>query len=268
MTTLPPSYCGNPHGLISFDKNCTACSVGEYREKQNAKLEEGKPRSYATGGAGPEDLTQVKLILVSDLSGHYEALAGYPFVDISNEKGERNKKGLLNPHNAGGFIRMALELMYGLDTYNEVWCTNALKCDPGAKKPLFNTQTKPCVMRWLQNEFTYLDEYCPTAPILIAGGTAFEAIKLIYPVEAKLLNERKLNGCRRRSDITLGRHPAVFTLNPARAARCEARIETEVQYRRGLLQITKNDWLYPALPGSPLYSYIEDLKFLRPYLTS
>jgi hypothetical protein len=266
MAERPPSYLRSPHPLIPFDPTCRACDVGDRREYHNAKKEEKDPKETAVGGAGPDDLSKVRLIVISDFCGPYEATNGYPFVSTREEQGEYQKSGLLRPNNAGGFLRMILEAMYNLDTYNEVWMTNALKCNPGKNKPLFNTQVKKCALRWLCNEFSVLDNYVPQVPVLVAGSTAFDAVCLLFPEEGPMLKELKLNGCRRRKDLTLANHPAIFTLNPSRAARCEPRIETGYKFRKGRIHVTSNDWLYPPLPGSPLYSYIEDIKCLARFM--
>ncbi len=262
----PGTYLGNSHPLIAFNRDCVACSAGAKREYYNGQKEEKEPKEKAVSGAGPDDLSQVKLIVISDFAGPYEATSGYPFVSNRDGQSDRLKNGLLRSNNAGAFLRMALEMMFNLDTYHDVWCTNAMKCNPGKNKPLFSTQVKPCSQLWLQNELLVLDQFVPTVPILVAGGTAFEAVKCIYPEEGKLLNELKLNGCRRRTNLTLGQHPAVFTLNPSRAARCEPKIETGYKLKKGRVHVTSNDWLYPPLPGSPLYSYLKDLRCLRPFL--
>jgi hypothetical protein len=265
-TARPGTYLGASHPLIPFDRTCRACSAGDKREYYNGQKEENQPKEFAVGGAGPDDLSKVKLIVISDFTGPYEATTGYPFVSNREGQDERQKNGLLRSNNAGGFLRMALEMMFGLDSYHDVWCTNAMKCNPGKNKPLFNTQVKKCAQLWLQNELLVLDDYVPTIPILVAGGTAFETVCLLYPEEGKYLASQKLNNCRRRTDLTLGQHPAVFTLNPSRPARCEPKMETGYKLKKGRVHITNNDWLYPPLPGSPLYSYLRDLRCLKPFL--
>lgn len=266
MTERPLSYQRLPHPLMQFDSGCTECALGHTREYYNEQEEDESKRKYAVGGAGPDDLTKVKLICVSDHISHYEAQESYPFVSTIELHGERTKNGLLRPNNAGSFLRMALNMMFDLDTYNDVWMTNALKCDPGKNKPKFNQHVKPCALHWLQTELQILDEHAPNTPLLIAGGTAFEAMKLLYPEQARMLTTLKLNGCRRRDDIRLGNRPAVFTLNPSRPSRCEPRLESRVAYVKGQYRIKRNEWLYPPLKGSPVYSFIEDLKFLAPFL--
>ena len=267
---LPSVYYGEEHPIIKINPDCKHCPLGPVRIHRNAaQAEEENPQySHVVPGAGPDDLTQVKLIVISDFAGHWEALNKYPFFDTHAESGDRFKKGLLRSYNAGGYLRMILKKIYGLDTYHDVWMTNALKCDPGKRKPIVNTHVKPCALRWLKIELEHLEEYVPGVPLLIAGTTAFEAMKLLYKDQANLLNSLKLNGCRRRNDIRLGRRPAVFTLNPARPARCAPKFESDVRYVKDKYVVRKNDWVPPELylPGSPNYSFVQDLLFLREFL--
>jgi hypothetical protein len=267
---LPSAYCNEPHPIIPIDAHCTLCPLGKVRNARNAAqaLEDKPEYSLVVPGAGPDDLSQVRLIVISDFAGHYEASNGQPFFDTHKHMGATYKKGLVRPYNAGGYLRMMLGRMYGLDTYNDCWLTNALKCDPGKRKPLINVHVKPCALRWLRLELQHLDEVAPQVPILVAGGTAFESMKLLYKDQAQTLDNFKLNGCRRRTDIRLGKHPAVFTLNPARPARCAPRLETEVRYSKGQYVVRKNEWINPELylPGSPGYSFVQDLLILREFL--
>ena len=165
-------------------------------------------------------------------------------------------------------MRMALELMYGLDTYHDTWITNALKCDPGKRKPLESQHLKPCATQWLGSELALLNEYAPTVPLLIAGPQAFRALKILYPKETSRMKSLGFNGCRRRGDLRVYSRPVVMCDNPARAARSEPKIETRVGYGKEGWKVTRNEWLYPTLPGSPIHSFIQDLKFLKPFLES
>lgn len=267
---LPSVYCGEPHPIIPINTSCKLCPLGYIREQRNTQeAEKENPQfSHVVPGAGPDDLSQVKLIVISDFAGHWEALNKYPFFDTHRESGERFKKGLLRPYNAGGYLRMILNKIYGLDTYKDCWFTNALKCDPGKRKPLISKHVKPCALKWLKLELQHLEEHCPTAPLLIAGSTAFEALKLLYKEHAGMLSDLKLNGCRRRKDIVIGGRPTVFTLNPARAARCAPRFESDVRYKNSQYIVKRNEWIPPELylPGSPNYSFVQDLLILREFL--
>jgi hypothetical protein len=267
---LPSAYCGEPHPIIPINTGCMGCQLGYVRTARNAQqAEEENPQySHVVPGAGPDDLSKVRLIVVSDFAGHWEALNKYPFFDTHKASGERFKKGLLRPYNAGGYLRMILNKLYGLDTYHDCWLTNALKCDPGKRKPLVNTHVKPCTLKWLKIELEHLEEHCPKIPMLIAGTTAFEALKLLYKEHSGMLSDLKLNGCRRRKDIVIGGRHVVFTLNPARPARCAPRFESNVRYKDGQYVVKKNDWVPPELylPGSPNYSFVQDLLILRDFL--
>jgi len=210
-------------------------------------------------------LKSVKLILLSDYPGHYEETYGWPQVDINAIKGE-HKNGLLLPRNSGAFIRLMLEKLLGLDSYREVWITNAVKCNPSQAKVIESTHLKPCVRQWLGPELLVLDQECPQVPLLVAGLQAFRAVKMLYRTEAPQLEALGFNGCRRRSDLTLNGRPVVFAPNPARPARSEARLESSVVFSKGKWMVSENYWLYPPPIGSPVHSFIEDLKFLAPHL--
>jgi hypothetical protein len=267
----PTRYLAGDHPIIRCDTKCTICPLGKVREARNKKATEAnmandgsrrtEPLSLVAPGAGPDDVNDVKLIVISDFSGHWEAANGEPFWDTRRgENGDRLKSGLLRPYNAGGYIRYKLNQIYGLNTYDDCWVTNVLKCDPGARKPLLHTHVKPCVLSWLKLELETLPS---TVPMLVCGSLAFRGLRLLYP---KVLDGMGLNDCRRRSDLKLGRHPTVFTLNPARPARCEPRIESTTKYKKGNNVVTSNQWLTPYLPGSPSWSFHQDLLMLKPYL--
>lgn len=255
---------------ITHDPDCRHCTLGKMRAAYNSSKEEHQPIEYSVGGSGPRDLTKVRLIVISDFCGAYEAQNQIPQFDSRTIKNEyqtnkRAKTTLLNSLNAGATMRMALQLMYGLNTYNDCWITNAVKCNPMKVNIIVSTHLKPCMTKWMSPELAILDHFCPEAPMLIAGGVAFNAINLQYPQ----LGLKNLNSCRRRGDIRIGKRPVIFTDNSAKAARSQPKIESEggVRHKNGRITITKNEWLFPVLPGTPVYSFIEDLKFLSPYLT-
>lgn len=265
MDEKPRTYHAKPHPLARQDLHCEACGLGKNRERANSKKKDSDPIKTCVPGAGPDDLKNVKLILISDYPGHYEELHGYPQYDSTISR-EKFKNGLLQARNSGAFIRMALNRMYGLDTYNDMWITNAVRCNPNQLKVIENAHIKPCVGLWLGPELALLDEHAPNAPILVAGQHAFRAIKQLYKKEAAELNKLGLNGCRRRDDIRLGSRPAIFAPNPVRAARSEFRIETQLMFLDGKWRVSSNRWLYPQPVGGPVTSLIEDLKFLRKFL--
>lgn len=262
------AYCkSTEHPIIQHDKDCTHCALGHNRVRHNqvhAEEEKFIPQ-FSVGGAGPQDLTQVRLIVISDLVGHYESVSNEPMHDVSADR-ESRKRGLLQPLNAGAFMRMSLSLMYGLDTYTDCYFTNAIKCNPNQLKPLENQHMRPCSKHWLEQELQLLDKYCPTVPILVAGSMAFKALCFIYKKEMETAAGIKHNNCRRRKDLMLNEHPLVVTFNPAGAARSMPKIETEVKERKSGLWVTKNEWLFPQLPGSPVDKFVRDLYPLAQYL--
>lgn len=268
LDKLPKTYKKESHPVIEMDDQCLKCELGVRTKRINnsppGRKEEGRLRHCSVGGAGPDDLSKVKLIILSDHPGHYESREThvFPMVDISLE--QNSSKGMLRSRNAGAFLRRALNLMFDLDTYNDCWITNAVKCNPFEQSIIESKHLKPCVNQWLISEFSLLKEYCPTAPLLVAGSHAFRACKLMYRKDAAFLQQLGLNGCRRRGDIVLDGRPVIFTDNPAKICRCEAMIETEVKTKKGRVSVTKNDWFY--LPGSPVYGFVEDLKFLSDFL--
>lgn len=274
---ITTTYHSDGHPIIGLDKHCVACTLGENNVAHNER-HEGEEKftpHYAIPGAGPLDLDKVRLIVISDYPGHYETQSQEPMFDITRIREERKKnryqktgEGILHSRNAGCILRMSLNLMYGIDTYEECWITNALKCNPVKVTPHETKHLKVCALKWLSKELYYIDQFKPYIPILIAGNQAFKAMKYIYKDKENLLKEYGLQGCRRRTDIKLGEHPAIFTFNPAVAARSEPRIETAIRENKGKTYITTNDWLYPLLPGSPLHKFIGDLSLLNPYLNN
>jgi uracil-DNA glycosylase family 4 len=238
--------------LIPFDTGCTRCKIGQAKNNEKKKA--------SVGGAGPQDLTQVKLIVISDHPGWYEEKEGYPFVH-KQEFQERQGKKTIDPiRNAGALIRDMLHGLFGLDTYQEVYATNILKCDPG-KVTALDSHYRTC-SAWLSSEFEVLDEYCPTVPILIAGAKATRHLHRTFP-DFKLGKEG-INYLRRRKGVKIKSHPAVFTYNPAQVARSEPRIETIANPKNR--RIKESDWMYPPLPGSPTDIMVRDLELLEPFL--
>lgn len=263
------TYLPNNHPKIKHNEECTHCTLGLNRVRHNKvhEEEENFVKQLSVGGAGPEDLTKVKLIVVSDYPGHYECVSREPMHDATKDRAAR-KRGLLQPYNAGGYLRMSLQLMYKLDTYEDCWITNAIKCNPNQLKAIDNQHTRPCSTRWLNMELKALDEYVPQVPILVLGNQALAGVCHVYGKQAAHINKLKVNGCRNREDLKVGEHPLVVTFNPAVAARSLPKIETAIKYNsRNEVVITSNEWLYPVLPGSPVDLFIKSLYPLAPYLT-
>lgn len=247
----------SPPQDINFCNTCTRCSIGQ--EKENDQ------KALAVGGAGPNDLSQVKLIVISDHPGFYEERYGFPFVDKQElqkyefEKGKRKKKPDHN-RNAGSLLREVLNDRFGLDTYKDCYMTNVLKCDPG-KRTILDSHLCSCAS-WLRSEFLTLDKHCPKAPILVGGTKAVRALHYTFK-DFQTVSKGGINKLRRRSDIRLGSRPVVFTYNPAIIARSDRRVEINVDKRS---KRVKSSRLCPPLPGSPLYFLIEDIEFLRYFL--
>lgn len=255
-SNLPTTYREGTeyHPFIKFSRTCTACYLGE---------------GFAVGGAGPDDLTDVKLIVVSDHIGAYERKVDYPFYDNDSDRQPRRQRNrrqtVLGFRNAGSMLRYVLSAQFGLDTYNEVYLTNAIKCEP-TKQKADEKHAKVCVRTWLLNEFATLDLYAPTAPVLIAGNMAFRGLKYLQPELANSLG-KSLHVCRRTNHHRLNDHPLVFTVNPAVPARAEFRIERQVSVNSAnKYQVDSVEVLSP-LPGSPVWAFYQDIELLRPFLS-
>lgn len=263
--TKPLTYKDEEHPLIEFDRRCKLCSLGK-----------GK----AVQGAGPNELENVKLIVISDHPGHYEESNGYPFHANDGETvpqrvnyGRMNgKKEVPNFPNAGKYIRDLLDELYGLDTYNEVWMTNAVKCNP-RDKTISPKHVNKCTRYHLLRELTEINKVNPTIPILIAGRYAFDCIKYL---DKNLKNRlgTSLKKVRRTNSYRLWTHPLVFTYNPASVRDAEFRKETDI----GFTELTKKDKFkvrhihkierLPELPGSPRWIFRKDVKYLDDFLVS
>ena len=236
---------------IPIDRACNNCPMGH-----------GK----AVAGAGPEELTQVKLIVLGDHSGHYEEDVGVPFVSNDSKRMPRRLKNgqmsIEKPRNAGSLLRLHIGKL-NLDPDKDVWLTNAAKCNPGKNKPK-ETDAKKCVRTWFEDELAILDRHVPHAPILIAGNLAFKAISAIY--KDCSFSKETLKSCRRTSGHTLMGHPVFFTYNPASVARSEWGIEdTVMMLNNGRVHVTSKTTL-PSLPMSPLWIFEKDLELLDKYL--
>lgn len=246
------SYNRLPHPLISFDRSCKDCTLGNSNTTDKTKC---------VGGAGPNDLSLVKLIIISDHPGFYEQQRGMPFVNNQIKyKGDSSEK--FNEWlNAGALLRMTLSNMFNLNTYNDCYMTNVIKCEPG-KNLISNVHIKTCV-KYLKQELNILDYHCPTAPILIAGNKAFKSFKQI----CSDLQSSKfgLQDCRRRTGLVYNQHPLVFTVNPASCCKTTFRIETDIYKYDDLIYIpTKKD--YPILVGSPIWMWLRDLELLSEHI--
>ncbi|MFB6283765.1 MAG: uracil-DNA glycosylase family protein [Halobacteria archaeon] len=245
----------------------------------------------AVGGAGPDDLSKVKLVVVSDYPGGYEAEVGYPFWSNDTSPRKINRGQLKGKYTtpsyptAGRYIRETLYRLFGLDTYEEVWCTNAIKCTKfgpeGEDRTIASKHRRKCVRTHLLTELSEIHKHNPDCPILIAGQEAFRAI---YFLDSKLFQELdrlKLRRARRTNHFRLWGHPLVFTFNPATVKDNEFRIESQQGYDLGFAtirdrasgfdvnKITRVERLpssFEYFVGSPRWIYEQDLAFLRPFL--
>lgn len=285
--SLPPTYCKQLHDVIEFDPYCNHCELGQRLQKHNKRVleleqKENKTNNdtayrkkesllYSVGGAGPNfsDFSSIRLIILSDFPGSYESDSKnlFPMVDVLRDQVPR-RNGLVKRRNAGSMLRFALNSMYNLDTYHDCWITNTLKCTPMDTTPLESKHVKPCVTKWLSNEFYLIDQYLPNTPLLVAGSLAFNSLKLLYKEDSVWLNKLSFKDSRRRSDLKIGptKRPLVVTYNPAAIARSEPTITTSFKSSRKLSLPSHNEWLYPPLPGSPLSSFIKDLFMLSSFL--
>lgn len=273
-----PTYNGSQHKLIQFNRECNLCplSCGE-----------------GVGGAGPEDLYKVKLIVISDYPGMYEVENGYPFWDnvekrtpsIVGKSKYKGKISLPGYHNAGGYLREILTNKFSIDTYSECWLTNALKCPKSYKGNDKNITAKirsKCISTYLKDELAILDEYVPNVPILIAGKEALASIRYICKNTYNQLtpgSKPTLRNLRRVKGKTLFNHPLVFTVNPAQVCDAEYRIEKEdgIAYSKKKKKI-EGKWQeinevtvtkvrkLPNLPLSPRWIFERDVEFLREHL--
>lgn len=255
---LPLSYRGEnfPRSPNPFNRECDACSLS---------------CKEAVGGVGPDNFNDIKLIVISDYVGAYELKCGYPMYENDKERAPKTDRfgvprSLPGWKNAGALLRSSLNELYGLDTYNDCYITNALKCDPKSVKPTAK-HIKVCVIQWLLDELAMLDEQCPSVPILVAGTQAFNALKMIDSTLNKELTGG-LQKYRRTNHYRLKQHPLVFTFNPAAVARNEGRIETDIQRQHNFrVKVTEVQQL-PVFVGSPLWHFKRDLMMLDQFLHS
>lgn len=254
---VPSRYRGLPHPIIEDPDGCTACPLGKLTN------------NCAIGGAGSDDLTKVKLICISDHSGFYERSHGYPMYDNDQDRKQRasKRKGnkILDWRNAGGTVRLVLKEQFGLHTWEEVWFTNALKCDR-LSSTIKLEHISACTQKWLGSEFETLDRYAPEAPILVLGNYAYRALKRMDPT-LKVELPTSLQKVRRTSTYRWRHHPLIFSFNPASVATSIPRLETLTTLTADNKQkVLGVEFWEPCLPGSPYWVFLRDLDLLRPFL--
>lgn len=234
---------------LRFNKKCNACGL-------------------ATGKAvcssiGNQDLTKMKLVVVSDYPGHYEETFSYCM--YSNEDRRKGKRGSNKGWpNAGNYIRDYITREFGLDTYEEVYFTNAVKCNPRKDKPDISRHIKKCYSLWLSNEFILIDRVNPTVPVLVLGDTAFKCFgKVIKNGPFTSLGKSPKMKDARRKIFYYNSHPLAVTVNPAAVASSSYRLErSEVSSTTSMVYY----WELPPLVGSPQWHYNKDLEVIKPYV--
>jgi hypothetical protein len=234
------------HPDILFNTYCNNCQLGKNNKK-----------GTAIGGAGPLSLAEVQLIVISDYVNFNDKFKGTPFTDNQKVNKTEEKNQWLN---GAALLRASIQNLYGLDSYNQCWMTYAIKCEPG------NNTIKDEYLRickdHLQTELHYLNQFAPTAPILVLGGKAFAAMKILLP---NVIDKKdNLQSLRRRIDLKYLNHPLCFSVNPNVISKCQFRLEKEVyEYNEDIF--VSNYVNYPVLVGSPYWVWKEDLKVLQPY---
>lgn len=247
---------GMPLPKLNFDKNCHQCSRGE---------------GNAIGGCIQNgDLTNLRLVVISDYPGHYESEKGHTFYDNESDRIAKRKAGQrlrVGWPNAGNYIRRKLEDM-GLDTYREVYFTNVIKCQNNSSKlnPDEKKELKSCVVKWLVPELELIYKHNPTIPILLAGKyayIAFRSDKKMIPYAPPFNDSLPLRNCRRKMFMYRDTHPVFVTVNPAAAANSIPKLELGLVSQKS--NLTNIRELKPIV-GTPDWHYTNDLKLLSEWL--
>ena len=240
---------------LEFDKNCTSCRLHTARRvytKTGEKVDPG-----AIPGCTGKDISRVKLIVISDHPSVNEERVGYPMYSNETDRLTNPKKILLGWQTAGALLRSELKSMYGLNTYTDIYITNAVKCNYREETALEN-DIKLCAEKWLYRELLILDKYVPSVPILVAGGKAFAAISKIDRETTLHYTKKNIATLRGSSHYFYRKHPLIFTVNPVAVANCVMRLEINAQG-------TKAMELRPMF-GSPLWLFRQDLRLLEKFL--
>lgn len=240
---------GMPLPELNFNKNCKHCVRGE-----------GKaiPGCIQNG-----NLSKLKLVVISDYPSYYEELNDHNFYDNEGDRAEKRKTGKrlhVGWPNAGNYIRRKLE-SFDLDTYQEVYFTNAIKCKNNSDKTIVPNQTKEvkkCAQLWLIPELNIIEQINPTVPILLAGKYAFTAFREYIP-GSPFHKKLKLKEARRK-EFKYKYHPVFVTVNPAAAATSIPKLEFIEVTTKGDLKSVRE---LPTNIGSPDWLYSKDLELLR-----
>jgi uracil-DNA glycosylase len=234
------------HPNIAFNIYCNNCLLGKNNKK-----------GTAIGGAGPIDLTKVKLIVISDYPTFSDKFKGTPFTD--NQKTFNRTDEKAQWLNGAALLRTAIQNLYNLDSYTECWMTYVIKCEPG--KNTVKPEHLNICKNHLQDELHWLNEQAPNAPILITGTKAFATMKNLLP--NVIGRDSNLQSSRRTILKYLG-HPICVTVNPNIISKCQFRIEEDVyEYNEDVFVSKYTN--YPILVGSPYWLFIKDLEILQPY---
>lgn len=247
---------GMPLPELNFDKDCRQCSRGE--------------GNAICGCIQNGNLTNLRLVVISDYPGTYEAEKKITFYDNEPDRIAKKKAGKrlqVGWPNAGNYIRRKLEAI-GLDTYKEVYFTNVIKCKINSSKliPDENKELKVCAGKWLIPELEIISKYNPTVPILLAGKyayTAFRADKKMILYNPPFTKETPLRYCRRKMFMYRETHPVFVTVNPAAAASSIPKLELGIVTQRQNLRNVRE--LSPII-GSPDWHYTRDLSLLSHWL--
>jgi len=227
-----------------MDLGCRACPFG-------------KDGAGPVGGAGPDDLKAVRLLVVSDYPGHYEVQAKHPFASKpAVYRVNAKQKVQLRWMNAGEALRTALRIL-GLNGYTDCWLTNALKCSPAADSgKVKENELDVCTKLWFYDEVMTLHEVNPQLPIWLAGGQALAGFRRTF----KLFQQTSINDLRRQVHWWMG-HPVVVTWNPAAYCRSEFREAKSHQHPVEVFPLFSE-----PLPLSPWEMYLRDIQPLASFL--
>lgn len=248
---------GMPLKELHFDKTCKVCVRGE--------------GNAIPGCIQNADLSKLKLVVISDYPGHYEDKEGYCFYDnepdrqsMKNNKKDKRARLKIGWPNAGNYIRRKLETL-GLNTYQEVYFTNVLKCkqNNADKEPNETREVKRCIETWLLKELDIIEMYNPTVPILLLGKYAFIAFKKFIPHSPISDDKGEVLRKYRRQVVYYKNHPVITTVNPAAACSSIPKLEyVEINNINDLKSVRE---LKPPI-GSPDWHFTNDLEPLKLFL--
>ena len=266
-TATGPVYKNEVHPQLEFFNN-------QFRRCNQCDLSCGG----AVPGAGPLDLSNIKLIVVSDYPGHYEKTYGFPQVPrpyvIQQEELEAKKQNKkvrrrqkYPSQNSGEYIRFVLSDYFNLDPFEEVYYTNAIKCPTERGQQSVNVVGKhinACYL-WLKNELAVLEKYVPYAPILIAGSTALKTFAKISE-----LKDPSLKSLYRTKPFFYNNHATIVSYNPAIVSKGRLQLTTNCRYlsskKDGPVLITPTNLRTWSTVPSPQWHYEQSLQWLAPYI--